>query len=105
MKLKTTLNNITNNLPLKDPAVALNDNDLVPKTTPSNYNKNIMSSNKGCFILQVVKDKDDCASIPVNSTKINEQLTADNKSVNNLIFLKKPRRSEVSDENCTINDV
>ena len=31
-KLSATLNNITNNLPLKDPTVALNDNDLVPET-------------------------------------------------------------------------
>ena len=35
-KLSATLSNITNNLLLKIPTVALNNNNLLPETTPSN---------------------------------------------------------------------
>ena len=45
-KLSATLNNITNNLLLKNTAVALNNNNnnnnLLPETAPSNYNENIL---------------------------------------------------------------
>ena len=41
-KLSESLNNITNNLPLKDPTVALNKNNLVPESAPSSYNENIL---------------------------------------------------------------
>ena len=41
-KISESLNNITNNLPLKDPTVALNKNDLVPESALSSYNENIL---------------------------------------------------------------
>ena len=47
-KLPATLNNITDNLNLKDPTVASNDNDLALETAPSNYNENILLSVGGC---------------------------------------------------------
>ena len=48
-KLPATLNNITDNLNLKDPTVASNDNDLALETAPSNYNENILLSVGGCW--------------------------------------------------------
>ena len=71
-KFSATLNNVTNNLLLKDPTVALNNNDLVPKTAPSNYNENILPPAGDCSIQQIVKDKDkeEFASISASSIKI-----------------------------------
>ena len=40
-KLSTTLNNINNNLLLKNLTVALINNNLLPETAPSNYNESI----------------------------------------------------------------
>ena len=71
-KLSATLNKLTNNLLFKDPAHTLNNNDLLPETAPSNYNENILPPAGDCFIQQIVKDKEDCASIPTNSAKINK---------------------------------
>ena len=67
-KLLATLNNISNILLLKDSTVRLNNNDLVPENTPSNYNEKILSSAKVFSIQQIVKDKEDCGCIPVSST-------------------------------------
>ena len=39
--LSTTLNNINNNLLLKNLTVALINNNLLPETAPSNYNESI----------------------------------------------------------------
>ena len=43
-KLSAALNNITNNLLLKDPTVAINNINLLLETGPSNYNENILPS-------------------------------------------------------------
>ena len=69
-KLSATLNNITNNLLLKNPTVALDNNNLLPENAPSNYNENILPPAEDCSIQQIVKDKEDCASIPTSSAKI-----------------------------------
>ena len=53
-----------------------------------------------------VKDKDDCAGIPVSSTKINEQIDDyRHQKRQQFDLFKKTARSEVSDESCTINDL
>ena len=99
-KLPATLNIITNNLPVKDPTVAVNKNDLVPETVLSfNYNKNIQPSARDCLIQEIVRDKDDCASI---TAKFNEQI-ADyrQRKCQQFDLFKKKFRIEVSDENCT----
>ena len=41
-KLSATLKNITNILPIKDRTIALNGNNLVLETAPSNYNEKIL---------------------------------------------------------------
>ena len=101
-KLSTALNNITNNLILKNPTVALN---LLLETEPSNYNENILPPAGDCSIQQTVKDKEDCASIPTSSAKIKKQI-ADYRQQKRQQFdlFQKTARSEVSDENCTINE-
>ena len=48
-KLSATLNNIINNLLLENPTVALNKNNLLPETAPSNYNENILPSAGNCL--------------------------------------------------------
>ena len=58
-KLSATLSNITNNILLKNPTVALNRNNLLPETTPSNYNENILPPTGDCSIQQIAKDKED----------------------------------------------
>ena len=102
-KLPVTLYNITDNVLLKDPSVALSNSDLMPETAPSNYNENILPSAEDCSIQQTVKDKENCASITVSSTKYNKQLTADSKSINNSVFFRKQQVVK-SDENCALND-
>ena len=49
-KLPVTLYNITDNVLLKDPSVALSNSDLMPETAPSNYNENILPSAEDCSI-------------------------------------------------------
>ena len=102
-KLAATLNIITNNLPVKDPTVAVNKNDLVPETVlSSNYNKNIQQSARDCLIQEIVRDKDDCASITVSSAKFNEQIAYyRQRKCQQFDLFKKKFRIEVSDENCT----
>ena len=75
-KLSATLNDITNNILLKDPTVALNNNDLVSEIALSNYNENILPSAGDCSIQKIVKNKgkEDCATILASSTKINKQI-------------------------------
>ena len=41
----------------------------MPETVPSNYNENILPSAEDCSIQQTVRDKENCASITVNSAK------------------------------------
>ena len=62
-KLSTALNNITNNLLLKNPTVVLNNKNLLPENVPSNDNENVLPPGGDCSIQQIVKDKEDCASI------------------------------------------
>ena len=70
-KLSATLKNITNNLLLKDPTVALNNNNLLPETAPSNYNENTSLSAGDCSIQHIVKDKGDYA-ILTSFSRINK---------------------------------
>ena len=70
-KLSATLKNITNNLLLKDPTVALNNNNLLPETAPFNYNENTSLSAGDCSIQHIVKDKGDYA-ILTSFSKINK---------------------------------
>ena len=99
-KLSATLSNITNNLLLKIPTVALNNNNLLPETTPSNQNENIIPPAGDCSIQQIAKDKEDCASIPTSSAKIKKQI-ADCRQQKRQQFdlFQKTARSEVSDKN------
>ena len=46
----------------------------MPETATSNYNENILPSVVDCSIQRIVKDKEDCASIPTRSTKSNTQI-------------------------------
>ena len=73
-KLSAALNSITNNLLLKDPTAALNDNNLLPENAPSNDNENILPPAGDCSIQQIVKDKEASASIPTSSAKIKKQI-------------------------------
>ena len=77
----------------------------MPETAPSNYNKKILPPAGDCSIQQIVKDKEDCASIPTSSAKIKKQI-ADYRQQKRQQFdlFQKTARSEVSDENCTINE-
>ena len=104
-KLSAALNNITNNLLLKDPTVALNNNNLLPEHATSNDNENILPPAGDCFIQQIVKDKEACASIPTSSAKIKKQI-ADYRQQKRQQFdlFQKTARSKVSDANCTINE-
>ena len=103
-KLSAALNNITNDLLLKNPAVALNNNNLL-RNAPSNDNENILPPAGDCSIQQIVKDKEDCANIPASSAKIKKQI-ADYRQQKRQQFdlFQKTARSKVSDENCTINE-
>ena len=104
-KLSAALNNITNNLLLKNPTVALNNNNLLPDNVPSTYNENILPPAGDCYIQQKLKDKEVSASIPTCSPKIKKQI-ADYRQQKRQQFdlFQKTARSEVSDENCTINE-
>ena len=105
-KPSTTLNSITNNLLLKSPTVALSNNNLWPETAWSNCNEIILPSAGGCSIQQIVKDKEECASIPTNSTKIKKPIAEYRQQKRQQFdLLQKKARSEVSDENSTINKV
>ena len=99
-KLSATLNNVTNNLLLKNPTVALNNDNLLPETAPYNYNENILPSAGDSSIQQIVKDIEDCASIPISCAKINKQI-ADYRQQKRQQFdiFQKTARSEVSYEN------
>ena len=103
-KLSATPNKITNNFSLKDPTVALKNNDLVPETVPSNYNENILSYAVDRSMQQLVKVKEDCANIPGSSIKIIEQI-ADYRQQKSqqYVLTKKSAKSGVSDENRIMN--
>ena len=103
-KLSATPNKITNNFSLKDPTVALKNNDLVPETVPSNYNENILSYAVDRSMQQLVKDKEDCANIPGSSIKIIEQI-ADYRQQKSqqYVLTKKSAKSGVSDDNRIMN--
>ena len=58
-KLSTALNNITNNLILKNPTVVLNNKNLLPENAPSIDNENIIPPAGDCSIQQIVKGKED----------------------------------------------
>ena len=104
-KLSARLNNIINDLLLKDPTVSLNKNNFLLETPPSNYNDNILPSAGYNSIQQIVKDKEDCARISTSSTKINKQIVDYRQQKGQQFNLfQKVTRSEVSDENCTINE-
>ena len=77
----------------------------MPENAPSNENENILPPAGDCSIQQIVKDKEDCASIPTSSAKIKKQI-ADYRQQKRqqLDLFLKTARSEVSDENCTINE-
>ena len=104
-KLSATLNNITINLLFKNPTVALNNNNLLSETAPSNGNENILPSAGDCSIQQIVKDKEASASIPISSAKIKKRI-ADYRQQKRQQFdlFQKTARSEVFDENCTVNE-
>ena len=104
-KLSATLNNMTNNLLLKDPTVVLNNNNLLPETAPFNYNENILPSAGDCSIQQIVKEKEDCASIPTSFTKLNKQIAdCRQQKCQQFDLLQKAARGEVFDENSIINE-
>ena len=128
-KLSATLNNITNNLLLKNPTVALNNNNnnnnnknnSLPETATSNYDENILPPAGDCSIQHIVKDKEDCASIPTSSAKIKKQIAdyrqqkhqqfdlfqkTDHRQQKRQQFdlFQKTAKSQVSTENCTINE-
>ena len=73
--------------------------------TSFNYNENIRPSAADCSIQQKLPGKDDYASIPVSSTKINEQI-ADFRQKKHQQFnlFKQTARRQASYKNCTIND-
>ena len=104
-KLSTALNNIANNVILKNPTVVLNHKNLLPENAPPNDNENILPPAGDCSIKQIVKDKEDCASIPASSAKIKKQI-ADYRQQKRQQFdlFQKTAKSEVSDEDCTINE-
>ena len=78
---------------------------MLPETVPSNFNENILPSAGDCSIQQIVKDKEDSASISTSSTKIKKQVAGYRQKKHQQFGLfQKTARSEVSDENCTIND-
>ena len=101
-----TLDNITTNLSLKDPIVALINKDFLSKTFPSCYNENTLPSVGECSMQLMIKDKDDCASISVSSTKTNERIAEYRQQKRQQFnFFKKTARSEVSDENSIMNEL
>ena len=106
-KLSATPSKIISNFALvpNDPIVALNNNDLVTETAPSNCNENVLPYAVDCSMQHLVKDKEDCARILVSSTEINEQI-ADYRQQKSqqLVLFKKTARSGVSDKNRTMND-
>ena len=50
------------------------------------------------------EDKEDCASIPTRSTKIKQITEYRQQKRQQFDLFQKARRSEVSNENCTINE-
>ena len=77
----------------------------MPENAPSNDNENILQPAGDSSIQQIVQDKEDCASIPTSSAKINKQI-ADSRQQKRQQFdlFQKTARREVSDENCIINE-
>ena len=77
----------------------------MPETAPSNDNENVLPPAGDCSMQQIVKDKEDCASIPTNSAKIKKRI-ADYRQQKRqqLDLFQNKARSEVSDENCTTNE-
>ena len=65
-KLSVTRRNINKILLLKDQTVPSNSNDLLPKTSSSNENENMLPSQENCLIQQIIKDKHDGANISVS---------------------------------------
>ena len=78
---------------------------MLPENAPSNDNENILPPAGDCSIQQLVKDKKDCASIPTSSAKIKKHI-ADYRQQKRQQFdlFQKTARSEVSNENCAINE-
>ena len=66
-KLSVTRTNINKILLLKDQTVPSNSNDLLPKTSSSNENENMLPSEENCLIQRIIKDKHDGANISVSS--------------------------------------
>ena len=78
---------------------------MLLETVPSNFNENILPSAGDCSIQQIIKDKEDSASISTSSTKIKKQIAGYRQKKHQQFGLfQKTARSEVSDENCTINE-
>ena len=77
----------------------------MPENAPSNDNEDILPPAGDCSIQMIVKDKEASASIPTSSAKIKKQI-ADYRQQKHQQFdlFQKTARSEVSDENCTINE-
>ena len=77
----------------------------MPETAPSSYNENILPPSGDCSIQQIVKDKEARTSILSSSAKIKKQI-ADYRQQKRQQFdlVRKTGRSEVSEENCTINE-
>ena len=62
----------------------------MPETVPSNYNENILPSAEDCSIQQTVRDKENCASITVNSAKYKKQIPdCRQQKHNNSVFFRK----------------
>ena len=71
----------------------------------SNYNENTLPSAGDCSMQQIVKDKEDCASIPVSSTKVNKHIVDYRQQKRQRFDLfQKTTKSKVSDEICTTTD-
>ena len=95
-----------NNLPLEDPAVAFNGNDLVRETTSSNYNEDMMPYTGDCSIQKIIKEKDDCIGIPESFTKVNEHIAEYRQQKRQKFYLfQKTARTKIFDENFTINEL
>ena len=77
----------------------------MPENAPSDDNENILPPARDCYIQQIVKDKDASASIPTSSAKIKKQIVDYRQQKRQQFdFFQKTARSDVSDENCTINE-
>ena len=74
------------------------------ETAPSNYKEKILPFAGDCFKQQIVKDKENCASIQTWFTKIKQIAEYRQQKRQQFDLFQKATRSEVSDENCTINE-